>query len=206
MKISNLLLRYNIIKSVYYSMKWCKRPFCVRVGYSVRIDVADGGTVRISDPHTVIRIERNSRIEVRGGLIFFTGSAFIGEGTSILAACGGKLIIGDGFSCTGRCDIGAFKQLTIKDHVMMSVNCHVMDYDMHVIEDELGNEMNAPMPVSIGERVWIGSYAVVLKGAQIPDNVIIGSHSVVSSQNMESNYIYAGNPVKQIKRFGCWKN
>lgn len=49
----------------------------------------------------------------------------------------------------------------------------------------------------IGNNVFIGTHAIILMGADIGDNVIIGAGSVVSGK-IESNSVYAGNPAKRI--------
>ncbi len=49
----------------------------------------------------------------------------------------------------------------------------------------------------IGNNVFIGTHAIILIGADIGDNVIIGAGSVVTGK-VESNSVYAGNPAKRI--------
>ena len=51
-------------------------------------------------------------------------------------------------------------------------------------------------PIKISSNVWIGNNATIL-GVSIPDNVIVGAGSVVT-HDLESGFIYAGNPVKKI--------
>ena len=45
--------------------------------------------------------------------------------------------------------------------------------------------------------MFIGMRSIILQGANIGDNVIIGAGSVVSGK-VESNSVYAGNPAKKI--------
>lgn len=49
----------------------------------------------------------------------------------------------------------------------------------------------------IGNNVFIGMNSIILMGAEIGDNVIIGAGSVVRGK-IESNCVYAGNPAKKI--------
>lgn len=53
------------------------------------------------------------------------------------------------------------------------------------------------MFTTIGNNVFIGMRSIILQGANIGDNVIIGAGSVVSGK-VESNSVYAGNPAKKI--------
>lgn len=49
----------------------------------------------------------------------------------------------------------------------------------------------------IGNNVFLGTHSIILMGANIGDNVIIGAGSVVTGK-IEANSVYAGNPAKKI--------
>lgn len=49
----------------------------------------------------------------------------------------------------------------------------------------------------IGDNVFIGMNAIILMGASIGNNVIIGAGSVVTGR-LDDNSVYAGNPAKKI--------
>lgn len=52
-------------------------------------------------------------------------------------------------------------------------------------------------PVTIGDNVFIGMNAIILKGSTIGSNVVIGAGSVVTC-DCESESVYAGVPAKKI--------
>ena len=53
---------------------------------------------------------------------------------------------------------------------------------------------------TIGNRCLIGMGAIVLDGAEVGDDVIIGAGSVVPpKKRLESGYLYVGSPVKQAR-------
>jgi acetyltransferase-like isoleucine patch superfamily enzyme len=54
-------------------------------------------------------------------------------------------------------------------------------------------------PVKIGDNVWIGMNAVILKGVNIGDNAVIAAGSVVS-KSVAANTIVAGNPAILVKQ------
>lgn len=54
-------------------------------------------------------------------------------------------------------------------------------------------------PVTIGDGVWIGANAMILKGVTIGDGAIVASCSVVV-KNVEPFTIVAGNPAKKVKQ------
>ena len=53
-------------------------------------------------------------------------------------------------------------------------------------------------PVIIGNHVWIGQGAMIMKGVTIGDGAIIGAHAVVT-KNVDPYSIVVGNPAKTIK-------
>lgn len=54
-------------------------------------------------------------------------------------------------------------------------------------------------PVVIGDNVWIGEYAAILKGVTIGRGSIVASHSVVT-KNVPEYVIVAGNPARVVKK------
>jgi len=53
---------------------------------------------------------------------------------------------------------------------------------------------------TIGHRVLVGMGSIVLDGAVIEDEVMIGAGSLVpQNKRLESGYLYLGSPVKQIR-------
>lgn len=53
--------------------------------------------------------------------------------------------------------------------------------------------------INIGSNVIVGWKTVILSGVTIVDNTVIGSHSTVTKDLLESRSIYAGSPAKLIK-------
>lgn len=51
--------------------------------------------------------------------------------------------------------------------------------------------------IQIGDNVFVGENATILRNAKIGDNVIIGACALVTG-NLESNSVYAGVPAKKI--------
>ncbi len=56
-----------------------------------------------------------------------------------------------------------------------------------------------PRPVIIGDNVWIGMNAIILKGVTIGDNSIIAAGAVVT-KDVPPNTVVAGNPARFVKR------
>ena len=62
---------------------------------------------------------------------------------------------------------------------------------------------NEGKEISIGNHVWLGIRAIILKGVSIGDNSIVAAGSVVT-KNVKANTIVSGSPAKQIKENRNW--
>jgi acetyltransferase-like isoleucine patch superfamily enzyme len=51
----------------------------------------------------------------------------------------------------------------------------------------------------MGDNVWVGINVTIVGPAEIGDNVIIGANSLVMGR-LEANCVYAGSPVKLIRK------
>ena len=49
--------------------------------------------------------------------------------------------------------------------------------------------------IEIGNNVWIGAGVIILPGAIIEDDVVIGAGSIVTGL-LKSNQLYIGNPAQ----------
>lgn len=112
-----------------------------------------------------------------------------------------KIAIGDNVGMSGV-TIYARESIKIGNNTRIGANTKIMDNDFHPVDPEMrlksSNTNMAVKPVEIGENVFIGCNALILKGTTIGDNTTIGAGSVVSGQ-IPANCVAAGNPAKVIK-------
>ena len=89
--------------------------------------------------------------------------------------------------------------LTIGDHVRIAQGVTILthDYSWSVLKQVEGEILGASGRVTIGNNVFIGMHATILRGVTIGDNVIIGSGAVVT-KDCEADGVYAGNPARRI--------
>ena len=109
------------------------------------------------------------------------------------------LTLGSGFANNG-CRISCKQSIMIGDNVAIGDEVVIRDYDGHEIS---GNE-NSTLPIIIGNRVWIGERATILKGVTIGDGAVIACNAVVT-KNVPSNCIVAGVPARVIRENVRWK-
>ena len=100
------------------------------------------------------------------------------------------------------------KHIFIGNDVLFSFDIWIRNSDPHLIYSaNTKKRINPTKSVFIGDHVWIGQNALILKGTQISSGSIIGANSVVAGKRISSNTIWAGNPVKKFLKifFGVEK-
>lgn len=77
--------------------------------------------------------------------------------------------------------------------------------DPHLIYDiESRGRKNFSKSIFVGDHVWVGQNALLLKGTQIHSGTVIAANSVLSNKRVPSNTVYGGVPAKQIDRNIFW--
>ena len=118
-----------------------------------------------------------------------------------------KLVIGKDFQCGSRCtiDLADAGDVFIGDDAKWSWNIYVKSDDTHPVFDiTTGECINASTAVVIGNHVWIGMNATILKNSEIKEESVIGACSVVAKKFEEKNVVIAGNPAQIRKRNINW--
>jgi acetyltransferase-like isoleucine patch superfamily enzyme len=89
---------------------------------------------------------------------------------------GGRIIIGNGTYLNRNTEIIAQHEVRIGRDCMIAWDVVIMDTDQH------GRDDGPPLarPVIIGNHVWIGCRALILKGVSIGDHAIIGAGAIVT--------------------------
>lgn len=138
------------------------------------------------------------------GEVHFYGNALFKFGSKISVGQGASLYIGDGFRISPNSSIVCFKSMRFGDNVRISWETILMDTDFHTIKTLEGEKINPPKEINIGNNVWIGMRATIMKGVTIENNNIIGTNSLVNKSIAGSFQIIAGNPAKVIKKDVDW--
>lgn len=109
----------------------------------------------------------------------------------------GCIHIGNAVMISPGVRISASDEIRIGHGCMMANGVYITDCDWHGIYDRMNRDPE-PKPVHIGDNVWIGDHATVLKGVTIGDNSIVAACSVVT-RDVPPNVIVAGNPAQVVK-------
>lgn len=146
------------------------------------------GSIRIGDRVTLLASHRSNRVGLTNPVLLET----LGEGEiEIGRDTGGSAIV---ISSRTRVKIGA--------HVKMGGNVRIFDHDYHSLEVGIRRTADdakhvKTKPVVIGDDVFIGTNAIILKGITIGDAAIVAAGSVVS-RDIPAREIWGGNPANFI--------
>jgi len=141
--------------------------------------------------------------EVKGS-VSFNGTASIGHGSKIAVGCNGHLSIGDAFSITAESSIVCFYNISIGSKCLFSWDILIMDTDFHKIYDQSRNYLNPDSEIRIGNNVWIGTRATILKGSHIADGSVIAAGTTVARKIERPNCIHGGEPLRVLKEDISW--
>lgn len=94
---------------------------------------------------------------------------------------------------------------SLGEDCMLSSNIQIRCTDGHRIYDENNNVINKGFDVEIGNHVWIGASASILKNVKIANNCVIGAYSVIPKSFTEEKCVIAGNPGRVVRRNVNWK-
>ena len=93
------------------------------------------------------------------------------------------------------------RNLFVGSDSLFSFGIWLRTADPHLIYDaETHKRINPSRSIVIGDHVWIGQNALILKGSSVGSGSIISANCVISGKTVGSNCIYAGNPGRPIKR------
>jgi carbonic anhydrase/acetyltransferase-like protein (isoleucine patch superfamily) len=114
-----------------------------------------------------------------------------------------ELWIGDDTFIGHDCALNIAQSIRIGSHCLLASGVRVQDYDGHPLDADQrrAGEPTPPQgikPVKIGDDVWIGAGAIILKGITIGDRSVVGAQAVVT-KDVPSDVVVAGNPARVVK-------
>lgn len=106
--------------------------------------------------------------------------------------------IGNNVFMNHNCSITCADRIIIGDNVIMANNVVIVDHD-HKLGHEGVVDGLTSSPVIIGDNVWIGANAVILRSVKIGDGAVIAAGAVVNC-DVPAYEIWGGIPAKKIKK------
>ena len=161
---------------------------CERVGQGLMLDgpipyFAGNGRIRVGD---------NVRVGGRNTWV-------VGFKVSRDAA----LTIGDRVSVNFQTTISVATTVTIGDDTMIAGNVQIYDNISHPLSPSRRRRyesfnLDEAAPIIIGNNVWIGNGASIMRGVTIGDNSVVAAGSIVT-RSVPPNVLVAGIPAQVIK-------
>lgn len=115
---------------------------------------------------------------------------------TLLVLNGAKLTIGENVFMNTNVSITAMESVTIGNNVKIANNVVIIDHDHDYMNQNIGYNS---APVTIGDYVWIGANATILKGVRIGNNAVVAAGAVVT-KDVPDNAVVGGVPAKVIKQ------
>jgi len=111
---------------------------------------------------------------------------------------GPNIIIGNNNFIGSNVEFNIKKNIKIGDNSLIASGTKFIDHDHGISLGEIMKiQQCVEKPIIIGEDVWIGCNAVILKGVVIGDGAIVAAGAVVN-KSIPPNEIWGGIPAKKI--------
>jgi len=143
-------------------------------------------------PGVVLEIGRKGRIELGRW-------SWVGHGSKLRAhegvvSIGAKTVLGQ------ECTLSAFQHLSIGRECVIADRVMLIDFDHGTVEVDRPVRQQGiyKRDVRVGNNVWIGYGACVLRGVTVGDNAVIGTNAVVTT-DVPANAVVGGVPAKVIR-------
>jgi acetyltransferase-like isoleucine patch superfamily enzyme len=169
------------------ALRWARRRLFTQAGRRWRTDgpLFLGGGLEL-------QVGRSGRIE-------FGRFAWIGDGTKIrchegVVEIGAKTVMGQ------ECTISAYRRVRIGEECVIADRAMFIDFDHGVVEVERPIRLQGiyKRDVEVGNNVWVGYGACILRGVSIGDNSVIGTNAVVT-KDVPANAVVGGIPARIIR-------
>lgn len=147
----------------------------------------------ITHSKSSLTAKKSSKLIVNGEFDCYEGCIITIEENAVLQ-------LGNGY-INSNSKIYCFNKITVGDGVAISEEVIIRDSDNHKLLYE-GYEMTKP--ITIGNHVWIGFRAVILKGVTIGDGAVIAANALVN-RDVPPNCLVAGIPAKIVKQDIRWE-
>lgn len=116
------------------------------------------------------------------------------------------LRVGRNFSASRFLHIACINKITIGCDCLFGSNVIVTDHSHGSLREPLQQPPIGPIAqplfsageVFVGDRVWLGDNVVVLPGAKIGNDVVVGAGSVVSGE-LPAGYVCLGTPCRPVR-------
>lgn len=163
------------------------------------IDLEKGSQIRIEDENICIGVNKLKKsktetyVRLRENAVWYAKKGCeISYGSTVEILKNAELE-SKYFTMNSFSTLVSAKKIILGEDVMIARNAVIFDSDFHVIEYD-GNQAEYSEIVNIGNHVWIGANAMILKGVMVGNGSMIAANTVVT-KNVEQG-VMVGNEKK----------
>lgn len=148
---------------------------------------------RYDKNHSSISIGENAVLRINGNFTILSGA-------TISIRKNARLELGTGY-INNNCEIICSEHIRIENDVAIANDVVIRDSDDHQITSYPHSKTK---PIHIGNHVWIGERAMILKGVRIGDGAVVAAGAVVT-HDVPPHTLVAGVPAKIIREEVYWE-
>jgi acetyltransferase-like isoleucine patch superfamily enzyme len=181
--------RHRMLNAKYgrLILRLLRRRYLTLYGRRLRTD-----GIAFIGPKVVIQIGPKGRVELGRW-------SWLGHGTKVrchegVVSIGAKTVMGQ------ECTISAYQHVSIGRECVIADRVMLIDFDHGMVEVERPIRLQGiyKRDVRVGNNVWIGYGACILRGVTIGDNAVIGTNAVVT-EDVPANAVVGGVPARVIR-------
>ena len=131
-----------------------------------------------------------------------TGRVQIMRSCNIIVGYDATLKVGSGTFFNEGSSLSCYSTTTIGSGCAVASGVRILDSDVHTLIRQDGESPHSP--VHIGDRCWIGTGALILKGARLNDGSVVAAGAVVTSE-VPAHSLVAGVPARVVRKDVDWK-
>jgi acetyltransferase-like isoleucine patch superfamily enzyme len=137
------------------------------------------------------------RFRVEGHLRVGADVVFVGDAN---VTANGSLAIADHVGFSQGVTISAFGRVVIGRNSLFGeyASIHDNDHGSEPLNEPVALRQRDTRPVAIGENVWVGAKATILRGVSIGDNAVVAANAVVT-RDVPPGATVAGVPARVIR-------
>jgi len=207
-KLIKTVCRVSVIRTLYFSARFHGRIIVmrrarIRLARGAKISVAPGSRLMLglNMNHATgvpcsLRLRSNARLTVHGNAEIF-------HGTLVLVSDNAHLEMGHNSYINFNSTVICYDHIIIGSDCAISWNTNMLDGNAH--ELVVGEVARArTRPVVIGDKVWIGTGAIILSGVTVGDGAVVAAGSVVTA-DVPGQTVVAGNPARVVREQVTWR-
>jgi len=202
LKRSETSLVPYVISAAYYRFKGKK--ILAHQGVTIKglSNIETYGLLQIGTSYIRFMHKDDKTLLNVSGKLIVESNFYLGRGCRLDIGKDAICKFGSDSGVTGNTNFIIMHGLEIGSKCVISWGCEFLDEDFHQIFYEGKKEKDKK--IVIGNHVWIGSHAKILKGVRIGNNNVVAANSLVTKSFLEENVLIAGNPAKIIKENVNW--